>query len=227
MFFWGKHKDEGVISVFLVIILVPCLVVTSIFVDLGRVHLSKKIALSSADLALNSLLTYYDADLNDYYGLMASCQNISSYYGETKEFFLKNIASSKMSKEDVTLLSDYWAATFSDEHILDYLLTTPTMGDDAVSSVDGYSMAQPAVIRKGIVEFMKYRGPVVIGETLLERLGSSTGSQDLLEQDKNVQHVENKKQYYEAEGELLKAAFKSYVAVYTYYTDASDYMGLN
>ena len=220
MFFWGKHKDEGVISVFLVIILVPCIVVTSIFVDLGRVHLSKKIAVSSADLALNSLLTYYDADLKDYYGLMASCQDIGSYYDETTEFFLRNISSSKMSKDEVALLSDYWSATFSDEEILDYLITTTS--ETKVSGLNGYSMAEPAILRKGIVEFMKYRAPVVIGENLIDRLGTTMGANELVEQDKNVQHVENKQKYYEAEGELLKAAYRTYVAIMTYYDNADQ-----
>ena len=74
------RKNHGAISVFLILILVPCMLVSSIFVDISRVQLSKAVAESSAELALNTLKTYYDYDLSRYYGLMGSCQNISDYY---------------------------------------------------------------------------------------------------------------------------------------------------
>ena len=60
-----SKRERGAVSVFLVIILVPCMLVASIFVDVGRVYLSKSMAESAADMALNSLMTHYDADLND------------------------------------------------------------------------------------------------------------------------------------------------------------------
>ena len=59
------HKNRGAISVFLVIILVPCMLVSSVFVDISRVQLSRAVAESSADLALSTLMTYYDYDLNE------------------------------------------------------------------------------------------------------------------------------------------------------------------
>ena len=57
-----SKRERGAVSVFLVIILVPCMLVASIFVDVGRVYLSKSMAESAADMALNSLMTQYDAD---------------------------------------------------------------------------------------------------------------------------------------------------------------------
>ena len=51
-----RSLSKGAVSVFLVLILVPCMLVSSIFVDLGRVQLSKSNAESAADLALNTLL---------------------------------------------------------------------------------------------------------------------------------------------------------------------------
>ena len=67
-------KARGAVSVFLIIILVPCLLFSSIFVDLSKVYLAESQAESAADLALNSLVSHFDYDLNDWYGMVASCQ---------------------------------------------------------------------------------------------------------------------------------------------------------
>ena len=74
------RKNRGAVSVFLILVLVPCIVISSIFVDLSRVHLSKTTAESAADLALNTLLTNYDAELSEYYGLIGSCQDLTEFY---------------------------------------------------------------------------------------------------------------------------------------------------
>ena len=43
------RRNDGAISVFLVMILVPCMLVASIFVDISRVSLGRAVAESSAD----------------------------------------------------------------------------------------------------------------------------------------------------------------------------------
>ena len=43
---------------------------------------------SSADLALNTVLTQYDEKLSDYYGLMASCQDVEEFYGVSQQYFV-------------------------------------------------------------------------------------------------------------------------------------------
>ena len=70
------NNSRGAISVFLVLILVPCIVVVCLFGDISRVELSKAEASSAGDLALYSLMSHYDEELKEYYGLVASCQNI-------------------------------------------------------------------------------------------------------------------------------------------------------
>ena len=60
-----KHKRKGstgAVTVFLTMILVPCIIVVCAFDDISRVQLSKAGASSSADLALYSLLADYDVD---------------------------------------------------------------------------------------------------------------------------------------------------------------------
>ena len=75
------RNNRGAVSIFLILVLVPCIAISCIFVDVSRVELSKSSAEASADLALNTLLTNYDADLSEYYGLIGSCQNIEDFGG--------------------------------------------------------------------------------------------------------------------------------------------------
>lgn len=98
------RKNHGAISVFLVMILVPCMLIASIFVDISRVQLARAVAESSADLALSTLMSNYDYDLSEYYGLMGSCQNISEYYSLVTEYYDTALHSRDVSDEEIQLL---------------------------------------------------------------------------------------------------------------------------
>ena len=74
-----KSNSHGAVSVFIAIILVPCIVFTCIFGDLSRVQLSMATATSAGDLSLYSLMSHYDKDLKEFYGLVGSCQNIDEF----------------------------------------------------------------------------------------------------------------------------------------------------
>ena len=78
-----RPGERGAVSVFLTLVLVPCIVFTCIFGDLSRVQLSQAAAASAGDLALYSLMSRYDEALKEYYGLVASCQNIDDCFATT------------------------------------------------------------------------------------------------------------------------------------------------
>lgn len=217
-----SKRTRGAVSVFLVMILVPCIVVTSVFVDLGRVHMSKSMAYSASDLALNSLLTNYDADLNEWYGMVTSCQNIEEFYEVSAQFFLRTISSRGLSDDEIFLLSDYYAHATNDDTIFDLLqIECQTAPSDMISEVSGANLSNAAMIKDQTVEFMKYRAPIEITTQLIDRLKSDSTVTQAFEAEENKPLVENKSNYYEAEGELLAAAFNSYVAIYDYYRSAT------
>ena len=224
-------NNRGAVSVFLIIILVPCLLVSSIFVDLGRVHMAKAMGESAADLALNSLLTNYDADLKDWYGMIASCQNIDEFYEVSAEFFLRTISSQGMSDDEIYLLSDYYAQATNDDTIYDLLKIEPkTETNKIVSAVENANLSNPTLIKDSIIEFMKYRAPIELTVNLIDRLkdtnGAGAGRDSLLDADEDKPLVDAKQSYYKAEGELLTNAFYSYLAIKKYYNNAA-FMSLN
>lgn len=224
----GHKSVEGVISVFLVIILVPCLAIASLFVDLGRVHMAKGVAESSADLALNTLLTQYDADLEEWYGMVASCQSISEFYTVSAEYFLKALASQGLSDDDIILISDYYKNVTSDDTIHDLLqMTCKTDSSSMITAVADADLTNATVIKKEIVEFMKYRAPIEITADIIERFQEDTSLDGALQAKENEPLVESKSTYYETEGELLSAAFNTYVALYDYYRETIQSDGLS
>lgn len=212
-----EKRQRGAVSVFLVIILVPCLLVTSIFVDVGRVYLSKGTAEASADLALNTLMTNYDADLNDWYGMVASCQNIEQFYDVSAEYFMRTMQSENLSEEEIVLLSDYYASVTGDDTIYDYLAVEP-VEDTVVQAVEGANLTNAALLKTQIVDFMKYRAPITVTEGIIDRLKNESNMTELLETDKNKALVDKKEAFYSKEAELTEAAFQTYKHLYQDYS---------
>ena len=223
-----RKGTKGAISVFLAIILVPCIVISSVFVDLSRVHLSKAMTSSAADLALNALLTNYDADLKEWYGMVASCQEIQKYYQVSSDYFLRTISSQGMSDQEIILLSDYGSSTFEKSTIYDLLkVESKSDASGMVSHVEGTDLSNPSLLKDQIVEFMKYRAPIQIAEDLFSIIQDADGKTSkeaaaLMDNEENEELVEKKQAFFEAEGELTSAAFYSYWAIRDYYTHADE-----
>ena len=218
-------KPGGAVSVFLVIILVPSILAASIFVDLGRVHMSRELATSSADLALNSLMTSYDSDLSEWYGLVASCQSIEEFYAVSEEYFLKAIASKNLSDSDLILVSDQFSKLGEGEKIAD-LLQAECQSEKGkmIKEVENANLSNAAMMKTQIVEFMKYRAPIELTEGLLKRIQEAKeagGMDNIMNAKANEELIERKSEYYEAESELMEKAYNTYLAIRAYETDAA------
>lgn len=218
-----KRDNQGAVSVFLIIILVPCIVISSIFVDISRVRLSKSMAISAGDLALNTLMTNYDADLSEWYGMAVSCQNIEEFYAGSAQFFLRTISSRGLSDDEIKTVADYYAAATGDDTIYDLLqVETLTAPSDMIKPVEGANLTSATMLKDQIVEFMKYRAPIELTVSLIDRWKNDSSLGEALEGKKNETLVNDKQAYFEKEGELLSAAYNSYCATYDYYIAAND-----
>lgn len=214
------RDKNGAVSIFLVIILVPCIVVSGLFVDVGRVFLAKGMSHSAADLALNTVMSNYDYDLNDYYGMMASCQNISDYYNVSAQYYLDTLISGDISKDEIDGVYEYGTSVLKKESISDLLqIECKTAPSQMISAVTGADMSNPAIIKEQIVEFMKYRAPIkLLSDTgILNSLKNV--SKELEDSEKDNELIEKKQEFYEAENEFLEKA-------YNVYEDIQDYKAL-
>jgi len=209
----GNH---GAVSTFLAIILIPCIVFVCVFADLSRVQLARSVSESAADLALDSVLTNYDLKLQEYYGLVASCQNIDEFLDKSEEYFTNALKSEGLSEEVSNSLTAYLDSLRGSNSFSDFLQIEFTEEPKIEKVTDASLGKSPALIEDQVVEFMKYRGPIEILTKFIQRIKDSGAASSLEEAKKDDPLIEAKKKYAEAEGNLMKEAFYSYLAMYRY-----------
>ena len=189
-------ETRGAVAIFLVIILVPMMTVSCLFVDISRVKLAKALVDSAGDLTLNSALTQYDSLLQEYYGLFATSQTIDETLAKMDEYFIKCIKSAGLSDDDAQLYSKKLIGSFtsgSDESITDFLNIIVNPADFEMKRTPGGSICNPTLLKSQIVNFMKYRAPINGGLSLISSLKSFSNL------SKETELIDKRKEYYEAE----------------------------
>ena len=124
------RKKDGAVTVFLVIILVPMIVMSCLFVDVSRARLAGSVVNAAGDLTLNTVLTQYDATLDDYYGLLASSQSVDEFLANADDYFTACITSQGVEASDARDLADMIIDAITGEggEIQDLLQITETEG---------------------------------------------------------------------------------------------------
>lgn len=176
-----KKKIRGSISVLLVIILLPMMTFSAVVVDVSRVNMAKQMMSSAGDLTMNTALANYDTILKDVYGLFAMSQaegmDNEQLGVELNNYFAKTLSSyGIVSNEDA---DDYVAKLIGDFRNILNEGTIDTKNflelsniDLTATKVEGSSLANASVLRKQIVEYMKYRAPLGLGLSFLDSLTS-------------------------------------------------------
>lgn len=201
--FKAKH---GAVSVFLVIILVPSLIVTSLFVDISRMYMGNSVAESASDLALNTKLSQYDKDLNDIYGLFA---NVKSDNANSENDVLNNLNDYLSSCMQSAGIEKTDAEKQDSNQVISDLLGIQVDKDNTtIGPVQNANLANPAELERQIVEFMKYRGPVDITKNIIKKVS------DIKDNSKNVKEeselTKDMNDYLEGEGDVLKNLREAY-----------------
>ena len=214
---WGDkvkciNGTKGAISIFLVIILVPMMTVSSLFVDASKVKLARGVAESAGDLALNTALTDYDTKLKDLYGLFATAQDTSELFEKLEDYYRTCITSSGVSEEDaesyVDMIMSQLGLVASDNDTADLL--NMELIDFSVSKKTDATLVNAAVMEKQIVDFMKYRAPINTGLSFLSSIKSfSTLS-------KQTELVDKRQEYYEAQETVMQNAQEAWKYIYRY-----------
>lgn len=194
------RRADGAISVFLAIILVPIMTISAIFVDASKVQLGRALAESAGDLALNTALTNYDTELKDLYGLMATAQDTSDLFMKLEDYYTTCITSAGVSEED----SIYYVGQImsslgmvSDSSDVSDIMNMEVV-DFTVNKRDDASLANASIMKKQIVDFMKYRAPINTGLSFV----SSLKSFSTLKQQNKL--IEEKQDYYKKQQTVLE-----------------------
>ena len=176
-----KKRIQGSISVLLVIILLPMMTFSAIIVDISRVNMAKQMMSSAGDLTMNTALANYDTILKDVYGLFAMSQaegmDNEQLGIELNNYFAKTLSSyGVVSEEDAddyvaTLIGDF-RDILNEGNIDTKNFLELSNIDLTATKVEGSSLANASVMRKQIVEYMKYRAPMGLGLSFLDSLTS-------------------------------------------------------
>ncbi len=206
-----KHR-RGSVSIFLVIILVPMLTISALFVDVSKVSLSRGAASSALDLSLNTALTNYDTELKDLYGLFATAQDMDDLFGKLEDYYRTSITSAGVSEEDAQTYTDQIMAQLGmlaeEDETADIL--NMELIDFDVSKYENGSLANATILEKQIVDFMKYRAPINTGLSFLSALQSFTALKE------QTELVEKRTAYYKAQNEVMQAAYDAWTHIAHY-----------
>lgn len=205
------YKTKGVISVFLVIILVPIVTACSLFVDAGRIKLAHSVVQSAGDLALNSVLTNFDSDLAEIYGFMASAQSTDEAISNAKDYFKKAMVSQGLPEEYSDTYSNALANLLnggSSDDVINDLLGISLEGDVTIKPVKNGNLTNPELVREQIVEFMKYRAPIEAVSDLWDKFSNMKNNLD--DSEEIAKLTDDANDYYEAQGDFAKYMIEAY-----------------
>ncbi len=198
------RKKNGAVSVFLVIILVPMLVVTSLFVDVARLHLGQAMVDSAGDLTLNTAMTEFDAKLNDYFGLLGTCKSNDELKRVSEEFYKNSLQSVGLSQSESSDLAGQVAAMFEEDtgRVSDLMKLELVNNSFSLKRIENSGFNNPAVVKTQIVNFMKYRSPINGALHLLESLQKVSDSAGNIEGETEL--IAEKKEMSESEKTLME-----------------------
>lgn len=172
-----KRRIQGSISVLLIIILLPMMVLSAVIVDTSRINMARSMVSSAGDLALNSALADYDTILKDVYGLFAMSQNkepdklaedIKKYFEDTLvNYGVVNPAEAGQYVD--FLMGDFKEVLAGNNPDGASNFLKMELGDDfTVTKEEQSSLANPDILRKQVVDYMKYRAPLNFGMSFLD-----------------------------------------------------------
>lgn len=208
------EKTKGAISIFLVIILVPMMTVSALFVDASKVSLAQAVATSAGDLALNTALTNYDTNLKDLYGLFATAQDTEDLYAKLEDYYRACIISSGVSSDTaedyVDQIMGELGIIAEDSQATSDLLNMQLVDFNVFKRSDA-SLVNPAVLEKQIVDFMKYRAPINTGLSFLSSLKSFATI------SKQTELVDKRTEYYEEQQSVMENAREAWKYISDYH----------
>lgn len=221
MKFMLKKKVRGSISLLLVAILLPTMMFSALMVDISRLNLAKSMVSSAGDVALNSALADYDTVLKDVYGLFSITQTDEDWEEHIRRYFEETlVGQGVVSEEDA---GDYVSMLLGS--LAEYLVTdgnTPVnfldMSIDGFTAngVEGSSLSESEIMKKQIVEYMKYRGPYEFGMSFLDGLKAF----EKVEDQSSVVEVKVKTQ--EKTQDVSDACRELYKNIYAYDAEYDD-----
>jgi len=142
---------KGAVTIFVTLLLIPIMLVSGTAVDLARIYATRSVVQDANQLAANSLLTQYDALLNDVYGLFGIMQEDHELGSMLAEYIQVAIIG---EVEQNLSLGSY------------QLFYGSNVQDPNVRFINGMNLQNPHVLRRQIEDYMKLRAPLLLFDAI-------------------------------------------------------------
>ena len=196
------NNNRGAISVFLILIFLSLLMLSGLFVDICRVMAAERKVQNALDTAVRSVLAQYDHELVGQFGLFAVSP------ADKKEEFER-----------------YFRVNLEEQHE-DFHFINYEINKVEISSIPQQSMLNNEAFKEQILEYMKYKGPLLITDNVVDVFlqGSFDKKADLLETAKDASRkykdIEQAKD--SINNNLKKAAFMVYGSAVEKYVNVEN-----
>lgn len=208
--------SKGAISILLIIVLLPMMTMAGVFIDLARTKLAQEVVVSSADLAINTVLTDYDKDLKEYFGLIASSQDTKEVISVSKKYFADSLISAGFTTSEAEAFVDDVVSAFAGDDDIQDMLQLSVEGEADITRTANGALNNTALLKEGISEFMKYRSPVNGVAMLFEKIREADIAGQLEDASAETKMVEAREAFLKAEKKLIKKAEEAYKSIKKY-----------
>lgn len=224
-----SKRVRGSVSILLCLILVPMITYSTMIIDASRLQAVRTNISGAGELTLNALMSdYYDL-LEEMYGLFANCNEEAELQDALRAYFLQTVEGRFLPEKG---LDDQYVQRFingtvdtlfdADGNAINTELTdflkTQLSDNFYAGPVNGSALANPNTMKRQIIEYMKYRGPISLASTLLGKIDYLSDSSSQLEA------CDNKVEYAKKLGELQEPCLKAFESIDSQYNPGAMMM---
>lgn len=220
------RKNRGSISIFLLLVLLPMVTYATMIIDASRLQSAKTEISGAGDLAMSSAMADYEATLHELYGLFAMSPDEEQLKKNVQSYFEKNIRNSlgdeadkdyiKKSAKKITDMAFSSDEIDINDYDFDNLINMNPENINA-SYVTDSSLANPYILKRQIMEFMKYRGPISCVNNILSKFAAFKDSSN------QTTVVSNKVDYSTKLNSISDPCLATYELIEQYFDLSTDF----
>lgn len=211
------RKTKGSISIFLCLCLLPMVTYATLVIDVSRIQAARSMITGAGDLSMNAGLSEYEQVLERMYGLFAQVQSEDDLEPALKKYFKETIEASVIGSSADDSYVDGWVDELTDAimkvdeddgvELSNFLAMQLDEDSFKTDGVYGTALANPAVMKKQVVDYMKYKGPVSLANTFMRKIDFFKGAQE------QANTVEKKIEYTETLKDMQDPCEAAYYAI--------------
>ena len=216
------RKAKGSVSLILILVLLPIVTYATMIVDGTRIMSAKTAVSGAGDLTMNAALSTYDQALKDAYGLFAMCDNLDDLQDNFTEYFAStlegNLAAvngydNEVDKFINSMTGTVQSSLFRGENVdADEMVNHLAMEVQAitVSGNSSSTLSNPDVMKRQIVEYMKYKAPIMAAASIMDKIQMFSSA------NKQTKAIEKQMDYTKSSATLQEACKQAKDALFQY-----------